>query len=178
LSPTNATLTISVISPTTDYVINPYLNSTTVATANVVFQPDAKRTLVGITDGSSNTVMVGHGQINPTNYSTTAVTGTGYINTCFYGGTGTTALTQLSATAQVFQRDSSTGTVTTASNARGWGGPFPQGAMMAMGDATVRMFPYSMGGGAVAATGIGTPVTSLAAFLTPTGGETVTIPDT
>jgi hypothetical protein len=49
---------------------------------------------------------------------------------------------------------------------------------MCMSDATVRMFPYSLGMGAVSASGIASSNTSLAAFLTPTGGEPVTIPDT
>ena len=45
-----------------------------------------------------------------------------------------------------------------------WGGPFPQGALMGMGDGTVRMFPYQM--------------QTLGAFLTPNGGEAVVLPDT
>ena len=44
-----------------------------------------------------------------------------------------------------------------------WGGPFPQGSLMCMGDSTVRMFPYS--------------VQNLGAFLTPDGGEVVVTGD-
>ncbi len=40
-----------------------------------------------------------------------------------------------------------------------WGGPFPQGGLMAMCDGTVRMFPYSM--------------PNFSAFLTPDGGDAV-----
>ena len=47
-----------------------------------------------------------------------------------------------------------------------------------MGDGTVRMFPYSMPLGAIT-TGVATITisTSLQGFLTPNGGEAVTLPD-
>ena len=54
----------------------------------------------------------------------------------------------------------------------GWGSSFAQGGLMGMLDGTVRMFPYSMGNtGAFT----GSP---LGAFLTPTNGEVVSLPDT
>ena len=59
---------------------------------------------------------------------------------------------------------------------------------MGMADGTVRMFPYTITPGGVATTGVGvvnpavTPLvvapSSIAAFLTPNGGEAVTLPDT
>jgi hypothetical protein len=60
--------------------------------------------------------------------------------------------------------------------ALGWGGPFPQGALMCMGDATVRMFLYSTYSGGVINDGVST-APGLGAFLTPKGGESVVLPD-
>ena len=125
--------------------------------------------MVRITDGSSNTIMVGHGYILTTDYSNGATV----VGSCsiFSGGqigtarsstaaTGAGPLSTTAATVGItFLRDATT----PVSNLGAWGGPFPQGGMMAMGDATVRMFPYN---------------TFLGPFLTPTGNETVTIPDT
>jgi prepilin-type N-terminal cleavage/methylation domain-containing protein len=151
-------------SPTSDFVINPYLND---ASGGNVAAANSKRTLVGISDGSSNTIFFGHGQIHPADYSATAAIGSAaarpqdYIDTCLFGGTAVTALPIGSAP---FQRDNPTATNTTLKSAlRGWGGPYSQGALICMGDGTVRMFPYS--------------VTNLVQFMTPSGGETVTIPD-
>ena len=148
----------------TDYHYNAYLNdpagNAAAATA------DVKRTLVGITDGSSNTVMVGHGNIATGQYSNSAGIA-GVMIPIFYGGTAGTARggsitpTAGSGPNVPLARDSAT-----APSATMWGGPFPQGGMMGMGDATVRMFPYSMTGA------------TFGAFLTPTNGETVTLPDT
>jgi prepilin-type N-terminal cleavage/methylation domain-containing protein len=163
--------------PTTDFVINPYLNDV----AGSFLAVNAKRTLVGIGDGSSNTVMYGHGQIRPIDYTASVPTPvpatppalTGYIDGCLTGGTGATALT----VGPNFQRDNGTTNLTLQSDQRGWGGPYGQGGLMGMCDATVRMFPYTLAPGTVTA-GVGAPVTAIAAFLTPTGGEAVTIPDT
>jgi prepilin-type N-terminal cleavage/methylation domain-containing protein len=144
----------------TDYFFNNYLNDpTNVGGGNA---GDVKRTLVGITDGSSNTVMVGHGRISTGQYSASSgVTGSTNIfvgggqGTMRSGGNGTT-----SPGGVTLARDNTTAPTLPGS----WGGPFPQGGMMCLGDATVRLFPYSM--------------TNLNQFLTPTGGETVTLPDT
>jgi prepilin-type N-terminal cleavage/methylation domain-containing protein len=167
-------------SPTSDFVINPYLNEATTGGAGTT---NSKRTLVGISDGSSNTIFFGHGQIHPADYSSTSAIGTtpataipptqDYIDSCLIGGSTSTALP---ITSSIFQRDNSSASNTTLkSGLRGWGGPYAQGALMCMGDGTVRMFPYSLASGSVA--GGVAPVPSLAAFMTPSGSETVTIPD-
>jgi prepilin-type N-terminal cleavage/methylation domain-containing protein len=128
----------------TDYMINTQLNGTGGTAA-----ADSKRTLVGITDGSSNTIMVGHGAMQTGSYSTASVTN--YSTTVRTGGT---LGTSRSGTGHA--RD------TTSTGTNIWGGPFPQGSLMCIGDGTVRMFPYQ---------------TALSAFLTPTGNETVTMPE-
>jgi len=147
--------------PWSDYFLNVYLNDAASGYAAV----DIKRTLVGIVDGSSNTVFVGHGNIQTTLYSQS--TDMANVSTGIHlGGTSGTARGGPSTAAApaspncVLGRDSST-----APTGSSWGSPFAQGALMCMGDATVRMFPYSMNG------------TVFGAFLTPVGGETVTLPD-
>jgi prepilin-type N-terminal cleavage/methylation domain-containing protein len=221
--------------PVTDYVINPYLNNASSQGINVggttslyyggaSNAPDNKRTLVSITDGSSNTIFYGHGQINQGDYSVNTATGAaspgGYINCALIPGTTATAAAPINAawavTPAYLQRDpvgsyaaggavvlgtAAPGTATAnpgispTVGMRGWGSPFAQGALMCMGDATVRMFPYSLNSTAIyVANGVSstapyTPVSptimgqatatgSIAAFLTPSGAETVVLPDT
>jgi prepilin-type N-terminal cleavage/methylation domain-containing protein len=154
----------------TDYFINNYLNDP--ANAHRMSNNDAKRTLIGISDGSSNTVLVGHGNIAPPQYSaTTAVLGSANI---FTGGSQNTPRSCLASLATgnpsttpisiptanpnvLLNRD---GAITVSQGA--WGGPFPQGALFSLADGTVRLFPYT---------------TALGPFLTPTGGENATMPD-
>ena len=118
---------------------------------------DNKRTLVEIADGTSNTIFFGQGAVNPRDYASTTVV-PGYLDTILKGGTGATA--QLASSG--FARDSA---ATPQNAARGWGGPYSQGGLMCMGDATVRTFPYALG------------VAGLQPFMTPTGKEEVTLPD-
>jgi hypothetical protein len=47
-----------------------------------------------------------------------------------------------------------------------------------MGDATVRLFPYTTYNGGVINAGVSTVTTpGIGAFMTPTGGESATLPD-
>ena len=141
-----------------DYFYNNYLNDPMQA-ANPA-APDMQRTLVGITDGTSNTILYGHGNIDTNQYALSA--GVAFSTNVLTGGTtGTMRSGNAGASSPggvTLRRD---GPV--APGIGSWGGPFPQGALMSMGDATVRMFPYSMG--------------NLNQFLTPTGNEVVVLPD-
>jgi hypothetical protein len=166
----------------TDYFINPFLND-----PNGAFDvPDKKLTMIGITDGTSNTILVGHGQIDPRDYSSTDTTA-GYTDIIFNGGSRSLCR---SNTAVVNGRDSSD----PASAAGNWGGPFPQGGLMCMGDGTVRMFPYAISGGTIIngtcetkwfegthdfgdGPGHFPDPTVFAIFLTPAGNEALIIPD-
>jgi prepilin-type N-terminal cleavage/methylation domain-containing protein len=137
----------------TDYFYNLYLNDATNGSVNNV---NSRRTLIGIIDGTSNTIMVGHGNVSTASYST---------NVAFNGSTDIFQPTTLvnygtarGTAASTFARDSAASPLISS-----WGGPFAQGGLMGMGDATVRMFPYT---------------TVLLPFLTPVGGEVVTLPDT
>lgn len=145
--------------PWTDYFYNNYLNDPLQAAKPDA--PDARRTLVGITDGASNTILAGHGNINTNQYAANAnVAGSSNI---FLGGTTGTMRSgdngMGNPTGAVLKRDSAEDP-----GIGSWGSPFPQGGLMAMCDGTVRMFPYGM--------------QNFGAFLTPTGGENVVLPDT
>jgi len=192
-------LNTTVSQPMTDYALNTWLNDNLYGGYNAI---DNKRTLVGITDGTSNTVFYGHAQIRPSDYSSSTTISAQYNGGALTGGTLSTA--QCGGTCSVapvaitnyttptylagtyFQKDSNANATVTATNgptpqsgARGWGSPFAQGCLFCMGDATVRMFPYSIGGGTfTGAVGIGSANTVLSSFQTPTGGEVVTLPDT
>lgn len=167
--------------PWQDYFLNLYLNDQTggstvgasIASPGGANMQDVKRTLVGITDGSSNTVLAGHGSIQATLYSqsTTMLNVSSPINVGGTFGTargGPTALGLAITTgpACVLARDVTTGANTPGSHLNAWGSSFPQGGLMVMCDGTVRMFPYSLSG----------PM--FGQFLTPVNGEIVTLPDT
>ena len=163
--------------PWSDYVINPWLNDTIagggITTSNAA--PDIGRSLVGITDGTSNTIFFGQGQINTQDYGKREAI-PGYIDTILKGGTTATALSSdIAAGPVAFARDSAD---TRRDAARGWGGPHEAGCLMCMGDATVRLFPYAVGLGKFMPNGAADEVGTLAAFLTPCGGEVVTLGDT
>ncbi len=142
-----------------DYFWNNYLNNA--KNAEKPDNADNKRTMVGVTDGTSNTIMVGHGNIDIMQYPSNA--DVKLCSNIFDGGTFGTARAgkngETSPGGVTLQRDSKN-----APTMGSWGGPFPQGALMGMGDGTVRMFPYS--------------INNLGDFLTPQGGEIVTLPDT
>jgi prepilin-type N-terminal cleavage/methylation domain-containing protein len=147
--------------PWTDYFINDYLND---STGGAPATADSKRTLVGINDGTSNTVMVAHGNIQTTLYSQSTDM-TGVSTGVHIGGTWGTARGGANTAVSpnvTLSADSATAPSTSGLN---WGGPFPQGALIGMADATVRMFTYSLSG------------TTFGAFLTPNGGEVVSLPD-
>ncbi len=148
--------------PWLDYFINDYLNDTS---GSAPATADSKRTLVGMIDGSSNTVFAGHGSIQTTLYAQTF----DMINVSIgiqSGGTWGTARggpNTASSPNCLLARDPVTAVSTTGTM---WGSAFPQGGLMGMCDGTVRMFPYNMSG------------VIFGAFLTPNGGEVCTLPDT
>jgi hypothetical protein len=115
----------------------------------------------GITDGTSNTIFFGHGNIKTSQYNSSVQVD--FSSNIFMGGTTGTMRSGDDGTAAPggvrLQRDADL-----PISVGSWGGPFSQGGLMAMGDGTVRMFPYS--------------TQNFSSFLTPTGGEVVIIPDT
>ena len=136
--------------PWADYALNAFLND---GATGVVDAIDNKRTMVGITDGTSNTVFYGHRQVSQGQYAL----GTGvadYLNSPLLGGSLATAIGNAAVSATAFTpvlgRDP-TGVATV----QGWGSPFSQGCLFCMGDATVRMFPYALNGGGTISTATG-----------------------
>jgi prepilin-type N-terminal cleavage/methylation domain-containing protein len=136
--------------PSTDYGINPYLNSPT----GTINDPDAQITLVSITDGASNTILAGHIYYATADYPQTA-SNTSTLVPIFTPGTLGTSRSGLGDSAMTFLPDG------TASSSNQWGSPLTEGALMAMCDGSVRLFPYYV---------------SLANFLTPTDGNPVSLP--
>ena len=148
-----------------DYFLNSFLNDPNGA-HNV---PDTRRTLVGIIDGASNTILAGHGQINPLQYHS-ANTSAGFTDVIFNGGSSANCRPN---TFVVNGRDSSN----PPSQAGNWGGPFPQGSLMALADGAVRLFPYGAPGGTIVdGECVSATASAFGDFLTPSGGETEMVP--
>jgi prepilin-type N-terminal cleavage/methylation domain-containing protein len=140
----------------TDYGINCLVNNPS-STATQFDQPNNKRTMVGITDGTSNTIFVGHMTVD-----------TPYVGSVV--GSSTTSQSDLivfagrSGTGRILGTNQSDKTASGTAGQLTWGGPFSQGALIGLGDGTVRLFPYATNA-------------SLSGFQTPTGGEGVVLPD-
>lgn len=141
----------------TDYFYNTYINSPT--SASQPNSSDSKRTIFAITDGTSNTIMLGHGNIQTTQYTAMAIVS--HSSNIFMGGTWGTARGgnngEKSPAGWKLSRDSDQ-----LPTFGSWGGPYAQGALIGMGDATVRMFPYT--------------TVNFGDYLTPTGNEDIRLP--
>jgi len=137
--------------PVTDYALNPYLNSQN-GTINAT---NGKRGLQAITDGTSNTIMLGYAYIARQDYQITAADS--YTNSTFFaGGTLSSARNSPADSATNFLQDSDIAT------SNQWGSPMPQGMLVAMADGSVRMVGYRA---------------VLTPFLLPTDGSQGTLPD-
>ena len=182
--------------PWSDYHINLLLNSQAgTAATNLrmgTAMTDSKRTMVGITDGTSNTIFAGTGFMRRNQYSTTTSVapyssniwmggtqgtgrGTGFVDPSTTQGTATTPGGNTNVTIAVGQgpqtvlrRDDDAGAGSTGTIIP-WGGPFPQGALFVFCDGTVRLIPYSMPQTLA--------VQSFGSLLTPNGNEAATLPD-
>jgi type II secretory pathway pseudopilin PulG len=140
----------------TDYFYNNYLNDP--KQANKPNAADKKRKLSGITDGTSNTIMLGHGNVNTTQYKDAA--DVALSTNIFTGGTTGTMRSgdngETNPTGVTLQRDSDK-----APGIGSWGGPFQGVACMTFCDGSVRSIAYGFD--------------MFPALLTPTGGEVVAI---
>jgi len=159
----------------TDYVFNPYLNNPGTQTAppagtgaycgGAVNAVNIHMTLQGIRDGSSQTVVAGHGYIAVNDYPNDNASPNS-PNPALYGiwisGTEGTARSYGAATATSNSNFIRDGTQATTNG--WWGSSFPQGALMVMGDGTVHLFPYNVTGG-------------FFPFLSPQGREIATVPE-
>jgi prepilin-type N-terminal cleavage/methylation domain-containing protein len=189
----------SAAGPVTDYFLNIYLNtknqgSGTIGGVSIWQHAQAKQTMVGNTDGTSNTIFCGHGWlVQGTDYGSDIFAGRS--GSIFIGGKQDTArggpaiaVANAVGPAVAFQRDCPVSANPSATAIIPWGGPFSQGGLMGMGDGTVRMFPYSMSSLATVNVNQTTTPTNtaftppalnnLGSFLTPSNNETSILPDT
>jgi type II secretory pathway pseudopilin PulG len=139
-----------------DYFFNLYIND-----PMNVEKPDAsdkQNGFVTVTDGTSNTILAGHANIKVSQYKSASDV-TLSIN-IFSGGTAGTARGGKNGAVNpkgvTLQRDSDK-----ALELGSWGGPFAQGAVMAICDGSVRFISYEFN--------------DLPAMLTPAGGEVVNL---
>ena len=142
----------------TDYFYNNYINND--MQAEKTSSADKQRRLTDITDGTSNTVWMGHGNIRISQYASNAdVTLSSNI---FKGGTSGTARAGKNTTKD---QPGNPGGVTLARDSDkapalgSWGGPFAGGAIMGFADGSVQFISYS--------------VQDFSAYLTPAGGEVI-----
>jgi type II secretory pathway pseudopilin PulG len=153
--------------PWSDFFINVAINNG--SNAPVFDSPDGRRTLNWLADGTSNTIFVGEGSLLTSDYSKS--TTLPYSGTIWNGGTEGTGrggpwqapVLGKAPGVTILQRDPGSGPLNSPVS---WGGPYPRGALMAMGDGMVRLFPYSMSGAG-----------GFDAFLTPNNGDPAVFPD-
>ena len=136
--------------PVTDYAFNPFINSTA-GTPNAV---NLRKKISSISDGSSNTILIGHAYLATADYNST--NSSSVIAPIFSGGNVSTGRSSLGNSTANWLKDG------TASTSNQWGSPMSEGGLMAMADGTVRIFSYQ---------------TSLANFLTPADNAAGQLPD-
>jgi prepilin-type N-terminal cleavage/methylation domain-containing protein len=129
----------------TDYAINTWVNSPT-GTLN---DPDARLTLLGIRDGTSNTIFAGIAGMASADYRNAFPSQ--WNQTWWLGGLGGSG-----RNSTVLQPDGAT----TASAAGQWGGPYPGACPFVFCDGSVRSIGYGLITG-----------TQLQALMTPNGND-------
>src|SRR5262245_13942949 len=125
----------------TDYALNTWLNGSLNGTTLVADdgagglkgQPNMKRNLVGIPDGSSNTLLVGEKLVMVWQYQ---IGGIGYDEAVFFVNGGANRNGTNVAKDPVV--DENTGT------SRNWGSPFTAGCPMCVCDGSVRIIPFGV----------------------------------
>lgn len=144
----------------TDYFFNNYLNDPDEASDPASRNRRHHLGQIQRGDGVSHTVLVGHGNISVSHYDLKS--GVTLSGTVFVGGTVNTMRSGdngiANPTGVFLSRDSHR-----LPGIGSWGGPFTKGALMAMCDASVRDFSYS--------------VSNFGAFLTPSGQENALVPE-
>jgi len=114
------------LGPMTDYAINTQINQGN----GCCFAGNAKRTIQGIQDGSSNTVLVGHKYVRINMYGYTNGDNWDEVVTVGNGGGGRCGYT--------YKQDSTDGPD------NWWGGPFPGAGLFLLGDGSVRSISYGV----------------------------------
>jgi hypothetical protein len=122
----------------TDYAWNCFLNTAGLTPQSTEASLTANNpiSLLGIIDGTSNTIMIGHKYVPTKNYPTVGVTPDAPIPT---GGTISTG-----RATTTYLKDSDVDDPNGGGKGS-WGGPFKSGGLFTMGDGSVRPLPYSFG---------------------------------
>ncbi len=115
---------INVVTPT-----NPVTGSQALTVGTTAAPGMVLRSVQGLTDGSSNTIICGHKCLATTAYSTADGGGT-YLNV------GANVYNSVGGT--TYQRDS------TVANTAAWGGPFSSGGLFVCADGSGKSLPYSL----------------------------------
>jgi prepilin-type N-terminal cleavage/methylation domain-containing protein len=134
--------------PQTDYAINVRINSTSGSTR----EANRFRRLQTMSDGTSNTIFAGINSLRTRSYQTPNANSGSWDETFLapgYGGSGRGG--------SVVQPDTPT-----CSWTNNWGGPYDAGTLFSMCDGSVHVILYG---------------TNVHPFLTPSGGEVVTLPE-
>lgn len=124
--------TVTGVGPWSDYAINSWVNDDANGTPG---GPNIRRTVstLSITRGSSNTILVGHAAIDPARYADSSAVNS-QSDVIFNAGSPANCRNSKGPTSNQPDR--------VALSTVCWGSPFTQGALMGLGDATVRMFTY------------------------------------
>jgi prepilin-type N-terminal cleavage/methylation domain-containing protein len=118
--------------PSTDYALNPFINNA----SGTINAASAKKTLTKLTDGSSNTILIGYAYVARSEYFTTSSSTT--LAPIFTGGTLGTARNSFGDTASNFLQDGAN------ASSNQWGSPMAEGALFAMADGSVRLVTYGV----------------------------------
>jgi prepilin-type N-terminal cleavage/methylation domain-containing protein len=138
------------LGPYTDYAMNIRLDrGDNYNPGAYSISPDPKKTLMSITDGTSNTIFAGSMYIPHSEYGSTA--GSGWKESIWVANGGTNRTGNGG-----FMQDGNAG------GCNCWGSPYPTGAHFVMCDGSVHVFTYG---------------TNLNPFLNPTDGVSVAVPD-
>jgi type II secretory pathway pseudopilin PulG len=132
--------------PYTDYALNCWLNAPTDGAEWVV---DSKRTLVRITDGTSNTILAGYKVVHPQDYQSPR---SDWNETILYSGSWGTGLgtnrlgffSDRRGQEQFIAAGSPTTFPASATGRAAWGSPFEDGSFFVLCDGSVRHVIYGI----------------------------------
>jgi prepilin-type N-terminal cleavage/methylation domain-containing protein len=130
--------------PYADYALNTWLNR---HNDGAEYVPDNKKTILSITDGTSNTLLAGQRSVFPRDYHSAD---SSWNETILYGGSwgtefGKTAVNTDLRNQQDNEAAIAAGAPPSTTIGRGvWGGPFPSGCLFVLCDGSVRPVAYGI----------------------------------
>jgi len=124
----NLATTGSTVGPMCDYALNTRVNSSGDGCCG---RDNKKKTIQGIPDGSSNTILVGHKYVRTTDYGRTSGDNWDEVSIVANGGALRSSFTLKQDNATEGPND-------------WWGGPFPGAALFLLGDGSVKSINYAV----------------------------------